>query len=408
MRPRVVLYTHSAVLAPALSLAHALSQRSECHLLLELGPATWRMELLDQAPDGVGPGIVPAEPVIGPAFPAAVRAQWRDLASFRLVVHHTARAVQPASWRLSRQVVRAVRQLQPDVVHFDDVSRRMVPALPGLHGLPVVLSLHDPAFHSGETTWRGDLFRRLLLRRATRVVLHNRQHVPSFCARYGIPAERVAVVHLGSYRIARLWAERSCQAPPADRPTVLFFGRLSPYKGLDVLLQAAPHVAARVPGVRFVVAGQPVPGYRVPALPALPNGACIDLLDQYIPSAQVAALFASASVVACPYVDATQSGVVLTAYAFERPVVATTVGGLPEYVRHDETGLLVPPGDPQALAEALVRVLQDEGLQARLRQGVRLATAGAFNWNRAADETLEVYSRARPEPILRPPHGATG
>ena len=398
MRPRVVLYTHSAVLAPALSLAHALSQHSECHLLLELGPATWRMELLDQAPGAVGPGIVPAEPVIGPAFPAAVRALWRDLASFHLVIHHTARAVHPASWRLSRQVVRRMRQLQPDVVHFDDVSRRMVPALPGLRDLPVVLSLHDPAFHSGEMTWRGDLFRRLLLRRATRVVLHNRQHVPSFCARYGIPAERVAVVHLGSYRIARLWAEPPCQVISPDRPTVLFFGRLSPYKGLDVLLQAAPHVAARVPGVRIVIAGQPVPGYRVPPLPDVPNGGCVKLLEQYIPSAQVATLFEAATVVACPYVDATQSGVVLTAYAFERPVVATTTGGLPEYVRHEETGLLVPPGDPLALAEALVRLLQDHALRARLAAGICRREQTDLRWDRVAEATLDVYRQAMRAP----------
>jgi len=208
----------------------------------------------------------------------------------------------------------------------------------------------------------------------------------------------VAVVHLGSYRIARLWAEPPCQVISPDRPTVLFFGRLSPYKGLDVLLQAAPHVAARVPGVRIVIAGQPVPGYRVPPLPDVPNGGCVKLLEQYIPSAQVATLFEAATVVACPYVDATQSGVVLTAYAFERPVVATTTGGLPEYVRHEETGLLVPPGDPLALAEALVRLLQDHALRARLAAGICRREQTDLRWDRVAEATLDVYRQAMRAP----------
>ena len=180
-------------------------------------------------------------------------------------------------------------------------------------------------------------------------------------------------------------------------PIVLFFGRISPYKGLDVLYQAAPLVAQRVPGVRFVVAGRPVPGYHVPPPPPLPGGATIDVQFEYIHNERLRELFHSARVVACPYLEATQSGVVLTSYGFGKPVIASRTGGLPEYVRDGETGLLVPPGDAQELADALVRVLLDGDLRHRFQQGIGELMRGPLAWSNTARDLVDVYAElARP------------
>ena len=101
-------------------------------------------------------------------------------------------------------------------------------------------------------------------------------------------------------------------------------------------------------------------------------------------SARLVELCQRAAVVACPYVDASQSGVVLTAFALGTPVVTSAVGGLPEYVEHGETGLLVPPGDSEALARALTLVLEDRGLRARLRSGIACRLEGDLGWSRSA------------------------
>jgi glycosyltransferase involved in cell wall biosynthesis len=177
-------------------------------------------------------------------------------------------------------------------------------------------------------------------------------------------------------------------------PIVLFFGRLSPYKGLEVLYEAAPRVAERVPGVRFIVAGRPVHGYEPPVPPSLPNGGRIDVYAQYIPNDAARALFESARLVACPYVDATQSGVILTAYGFGKPVVATTVGGIPEYVRDGETGVLVQPRNATALAAALVTVLTDEQLRRALGGGIEKLADGPLSWSNTAERLISVYKHA--------------
>lgn len=381
-----------------MSLVHALSRRNDLHLLLEVAPESWRTGGFDVDLRDLPQGVHPAARLIE-SFPAAVRAYWQDVASFHLVVHRNPRSIHPASWWVGSQAARHIRKLRPDVVHFDDSSLRLSGVVPGLRRLPVAFSIHDPLPHSGENDWRTNLAYWLTLRRGDRFILHSRSLEQAFSTRFSHARARTDVVHLGAYEIFRLLAP---DAPVTkDHRTILFFGRISPYKGLDVLYRAAPLIAERVSGLRIIVAGRPIRDYHPPSPPALPNGGRIEVVTRYIPNAQVAELFKRASVVVCPYLDATQSGVVLTAFAFDQAVVATSVGGLPEYIQEERSGLLVAPGDPESLAYALVRVLTDGSLRQHLIGGVREVRLNELNWNRAADATMQVYSKLVGEHTIR-------
>jgi glycosyltransferase involved in cell wall biosynthesis len=277
------------------------------------------------------------------------------------------------------------------VLHLDDLTMRLVRPGASFPGAPLVLSVHDPRPHNGEGNWRTTLARAVTFPRVTRFILHNATQKSDFCRRYRLNPERVDVVRLGTYDIYRELALPEVER--SDR-TVLFFGRLSPYKGLEVLFAAAPLVAAAVPGVRFVVAGRLVGGYRPPPPRWLPNGGTVECVYEHIPNERLGELFQTASLVVCPYVNATQSGVALTAFAFGRPVVATRVGGLPEYVHHGVNGLLVPPDDPQQLAKAMTRIMLEPDLRSSLDRGVHDLAQQELTWKRAATQTLEVYARA--------------
>lgn len=386
---RVVFYTHTAYFEPALGLIQALSRLAELHVLLEVSPAAWRLAAFDVSRQDLPSGIVAADPVLRHHFRANVRRYWQDAVSFHLVVHNARKFFHPSSWRVSHEVIRFVRKLGPTVLHVDSAPLRLGLVVPEWPAVPVVLSEHDPELHSGEHDWRTHLARWLSYRRVDRFIVHNHALREAFSRRYRIPEGRIAVVRLGTYDLFR---ELLAQPGAADDRTVLFFGRLSHYKGLDVLYQAAPDVASRVPGVRFVVAGRPVAGYHLPPPPVLANGARLEVVSQYISNARLAELFDQATVVVCPYTDASQSGVVLTAYAFNTPVIATAIGGLPEYVRDGETGLLVPAGDAAALGEALVKVLTQPSLRAQLADGLRARRTDVLDWGRAARETLAVYA----------------
>jgi glycosyltransferase involved in cell wall biosynthesis len=389
---RVVYYTHPAFFEPALCLVRELSRRIEVHLLLEISPGAWQIAAFDVRQQRLPRGLLPADEILRDAFPGGVRDYWRSAASFHLVVHSSARSLHPSSWLTSRQAWRYAAARRANVLHIDDVdvSPRLALALPASRVPPIVLAVHDPEPHSGERNWRKTLARRLAYRRAQTFVLYNAESQPAFAARYGIDPAAVQATRLGVYDVFPQWPS-AAGLPPHS---VLFFGRLSWYKGLDTFYDAARMVAERLPGVTFVVAGRPVEGYTPPPPPVLPHGGIIRLIDGYVSNSDAAALFRSASVVVCPYRDATQSGVVLTAFAFGVPVVATAVGGLPEYVIPDRTGILVPPGDPKALAAAIERIVRDPALASRLSRNIVTAASEELAWRHTADALLRVYERA--------------
>ena len=143
-------------------------------------------------------------------------------------------------------------------------------------------------------------------------------------------------------------------------PVVLFFGFVRRYKGLPILIQALA-IARRTLPVQLVIAGEfweDEATYREKVAQLGLNEA-VHFYNAYVPNNDVSTFFAAADVVALPYLEATQSGVVQWSYAFEKPIIATSVGGMPETITHDKTGLLVPPNDAEALAEAIIRFFRE-------------------------------------------------
>ena len=158
---------------------------------------------------------------------------------------------------------------------------------------------------------------------------------------------------------------------PEDRRYVLFFGFIRDYKGLDLLLDAMADRRLAALGARLIVAGEfygdPKP--YLEQIERLGLGDRVVLHTDFIPDSEVNRYFCAADIVAQPYRSATQSGVSQIAYHFEKPMVVTRVGGLPEIVPDGKAGFVVEP-EPQAIADALVRYFEEDWAQ-RLAEGVR-------------------------------------
>lgn len=169
--------------------------------------------------------------------------------------------------------------------------------------------------------------------------------------------------------------------PGDDGPVVLFFGTLQAYKGVDVLVEAFAEVRRRVPDARLVVAGAASGEVDTAALARRAEEiGGVSLRLGYVPVPEVAPLVRAARVVALPYRNANASGVAHLAHSFSRPVVTTAVGDLPAAVADGETGLVVPPGDPSALAEALTDLLTDPERAARMGTAGRETLAERASW----------------------------
>lgn len=147
-----------------------------------------------------------------------------------------------------------------------------------------------------------------------------------------------------------------------DEKLMLFFGFVRPYKGLKYLLEAIPTVLKQVENVRLLVVGEfgNDRDEYMQQIDTLGIRDAVQCYEGYIPDAEVEPFFAACDVVVLPYESATQSGIAQIAYGFEKPVIATNVGGLPEVVLDGKTGYIAQACDPQDLADKIGRYFAEE------------------------------------------------
>ncbi|MBD3222418.1 glycosyltransferase [bacterium] len=188
-------------------------------------------------------------------------------------------------------------------------------------------------------------------------------------------------------------ARRALGLPP-DARVLLYFGFIKPYKGLVHLIDAVPRLRERYgrDGVRVLMVGD-VYGDRSLYDQRIAASGAADVIrfhPEYVADQEVETWFMASDLVVLPYVSATQSGIVQIAWNYDRPVVTTAVGGLPEVVRDGETGFLVPPGDAEALARACERFF-DEGHGPAMAAAVRRVKQ-AYSWENQAVAVEELVA----------------
>ncbi len=166
----------------------------------------------------------------------------------------------------------------------------------------------------------------------------------------------------------------------AEKHVLLFFGYVRKYKGLDTLIRAMPTVLKGIKA-RLLIVGEfydDEAKYRN-LVDSLGLKSDVTIRSDYVPNDQVATYFSASDVVVLPYAAATQSGIAQIAYQFDKPVIATRVGGLAEVVLDGMTGFIVPPDDPSALAYAILRYYS-EGHEEEFVENVR-SEKKKYSWS---------------------------
>lgn len=317
-----------------------------------------------------------------------------------------------------------LRRERPDLVQLGDIRfpGDLVPLLLlRLLGLRLTDVCHNVFPYAASGLFRRSALDRFLYRRIyrrfERVFVHFEENRRGFLAGYGLPPERVAAIPHGNEAIFEELRDpavneaalrREIGLAP-DEPAVLLFGTLSRYKGIDVLLAAFARVAPRLPRARLVLAGFPAADFDLPAHQALARelgiGERMRWVPRYVESGEVAAWMGLAAVAVFPYREVYQSGALAVAQTFGVPIVATAVGAMPEAANDGEGGLLVPPGDPEALAAALLAVLEDPALARRLGERARRDARERFAWERIARAILDAYRPLLVQPVSNEKRG---
>jgi glycosyltransferase involved in cell wall biosynthesis len=267
-----------------------------------------------------------------------------------------------------------------------------------LSGAPVVQTWHN-TFERNTALARFDwLVRDVLARLTARTIVHTEADLAGLPAQIG---RRAVVIPHGEYgALARTGgvAERDVVRTElglaSDVSVTLLFGQLRPDKGLGDLLVAV----SAIPELHLIVAGQELGALAAarPLLEAPDLAGRVIVREGFLEMSEAARLFAATDTVSLPYEVASQSGVLLLAYGFSRPVVVYPVGGLVEAVRDGETGWICARSDPEALRAALAESVAGGWPECRRRgeAGARLALE-RFGWPAIARRTAEVYGAAR-------------
>lgn len=223
------------------------------------------------------------------------------------------------------------------------------------------------------------------------LIFHTHYSITEYERVFSHIANRKTLVPLGE--LGQVIPQQGLSPQPGSDSTILFFGNIRPYKGLDVLLQAMPLVLAQCPRARLIIAGQALQPWEPYAdiINLLRIGDAVHTRIEYIPDEEIPALFSAASIVAMPYHSIDQSGVLLLAMALGKAIVATCVGGIPEVIRHEKTGLLVPPDDPPALASSLLRLLNNPLEASGFGLSAKRECEERYNWKTLAAQTKEFY-----------------
>ncbi|HWB51562.1 MAG TPA: glycosyltransferase family 4 protein [Stellaceae bacterium] len=297
-----------------------------------------------------------------------------------------------------RRLTAELRRTAPDVIHFQwtplpAVDRFFICRLREL--APVVLTAHDSRPFNG-SAWRLQKWGATrILGEFDGVIVHT-EEARTRLVSDGLPSGRVVRIAHGLLDEAvpvapQTAAPRTAMAAP-DRVRFLLFGKLKPYKGADLLIEAfrrlPPELRQRA---ELHIVGKPYMDVAPLREAARGLGESVKLDLRFVPDEEMGAMLGQADVVVFPYREIDVSGVLMAALRYGRPIIASAIGGFAELLTEGRHGILVPPNDAGALAAAMARLCGDPPLRAAMGAAVAELGAAVPSWEAIASRTAEFY-----------------
>jgi glycosyltransferase involved in cell wall biosynthesis len=301
----------------------------------------------------------------------------------------------PGNFLSMIEMMNIIREVNPDVLHVQETFDYWYDLTLLFNRMPpLVTTIHDVAPHPGDrgNTPGVEYTKRIAFYRSQQLIVHARILKDTLVQQFRLPEHRISTVPHGE--LGSLYHQMADKVDVAAREpfTLLFFGRIWPYKGLKYLIEAMPLVAKYIPEVKLIIAGR---GEDLDLYFAHDyDRQRYEIINDYIPNEAVAEIFYRSTIAVLPYIESSQSGVAALAYGTGTLIVASDVGGVGEMVKNEADGLLVPPGDVPALADAIVRLLTDRQLQSKLQAGAIDRCQQDLNWSKIAEQTIGVYHKA--------------
>jgi glycosyltransferase involved in cell wall biosynthesis len=313
------------------------------------------------------------------------------------------------------KLIRYVARSKPRILHIlwnykvEFFDRTILMLYYKALGKKIALTAHNvnTARRDSKDSWLNRTTLKIQYRLCDHIFVHTQKMRSELCQEFGVAEKAVTVIR---YPINNALPDTELTSAEAkrrlglrdDERTILFFGRVRPYKGIEYLLDAFRLLfASKQANYRLIVAGEPMKGseeylheIQQSVRRDFGQGQVI-LRIQFIPDEEMELYFKGGDVLVLPYKEIFQSGVLFLAYSFGLPVVATDVGSFREEIVEGRTGFLCKPGDPAELAEAIETYFASDlfkNLEVRRRELKDYANAN-HSWHAVAELTRNAYAK---------------
>jgi len=299
---------------------------------------------------------------------------------------------------VSYDQLKRIPEFDLDIVHDTTGMFPQVRMFSSYHGItdqyPLVMTRHEVPmnrFSLSRPPVLAEEILNILLPdvNAAKTIVHTEKQRDALIKR-GENSDDIKVIPHGAYSVFGSAADIDVDPEPN---TLLFFGNIVPPKGLDTLVEAIPLIKQDIPDVKLIIAGDGKIPRKTQSLIDV-HEENFEIHNYFVPNDEVGALFARAEVTVMPYREQGgtkgHSGSLATAFSFGNPVVASTAGEFPEQVEEQGCGTVVPPEDPERLAEAVTRVLNDDNRRKSMAAN-SLKMADRLSWDSIAQQHLDLY-----------------
>ena len=243
-------------------------------------------------------------------------------------------------------IIHRIRKEHFDAIYFESLHTWNLPIMIMSVKAKTYQVIHEVIPHEGDSQVKMvDLMNKAVVKFADTIVLRNKTYIQDMSDRYGSSADRV--------KYLELWRRYPAYTTPVHSGRVLFFGRINPYKGADNLLE----IVRLCPDIRFDVVGR-VDSQMQGIVNQLAKEKNVKLNNDYVTEAEMREAFVNCDWVIVPYNSASQSGIIIDAYKYSRPVIAFAVGAIPEQVDDGKSGYLVEAGDNEKFADKLKEAMK--------------------------------------------------
>jgi Glycosyltransferase len=323
---------------------------------------------------------------INEILPDGIKKYLSDILYINFFIFHNLKLRSIKNFLLSLTLIKRLKSY--DIIHFNGTNAVFPYLIFLLRKRKLVFTIHDIHSHSGEKT-RYNFAEKLngyIIKSRFPLVVQNYSDYKYLIKKYSAISEKFYFIPFGILDIYNEFKSKNTDILSSD---VLFFGRISPYKGIEYLIEAIKKLKAEGVTLNTVIAG---PGYVYFQTEDL-DKLGITLINRHLKNEELVSLIENTKMVVCPYKDATQSGVVMTAFAFNKPVVASCVGSFREVIKDGVTGFLVPPQDSDELASKIKLLISDPVLIDQISNNIHvIASSGEYSWEKIGEKMQKLYS----------------